>query len=82
MGRSTDTSPASKAVAVTPHDTDNITGGPCRSLYVGTSGDITAVLADGGSAVLFANVPVGILPIQVTRVNDTGTDADDIVALF
>ena len=81
MGWSTDTSSAHKAVAVTPHDTTLIAGGICRALYVGVSGNISALMADGTTGT-FLSVPIGILPVQVQRVNSTGTTATDIVALF
>ena len=52
-------------------------------LYVGVTGDVTAVPSGGGAAVLFKAVPAGaILPISVIRVNATGTTASQIVALF
>ncbi len=73
--------PASHAVVVTPSDTVDLTD-VARALYVGTTGNITVVMASG-EVVLFSNVPVGILPIMVTRVNDTGTDAlTDLIALY
>jgi hypothetical protein len=53
---------------------------PCRALYIGVAGDVTAVV--GGVAVLFKNVPVGILPVRCTKVNSSGTAATDMVALF
>lgn len=54
----------------------------CRGLYVGTGGDVTAVLEQGSTAVLFKAVPTGaILPICATRVKATGTTATDLVAL-
>lgn len=81
MGRSADTSAASHAVAVTPHDTTILTGGTCRSLYVGTTGNIAVLMASGATAT-FNSVPVGILPIQVQRVNSTNTTASNIVALY
>ena len=72
--------PAESAVAVTPSDTVNI--GKTRGLYVGGVGAITAIMADGRT-VLFSAIPVGtILPIQVTRVKSTGTDATLIIALY
>lgn len=73
-------SPASRAVAVTASNTVDFAS-PCRGLYVGTAGNVTAVV--GGVAVLFTAVPAGmILPIQATRVNATGTTAGAMVALF
>lgn len=75
-------SPARNAVAVVPHDTTTLAN-VTRGLWVGTGGDVTVLMAAGGSAVAFLNVPDGsLLPIQIQRVNDTGTDADDMVALW
>lgn len=65
--------------AVTPSDTVN-TSAPFRSLYVGGTGNISVQMRNG--AVVFNNVPVGIHPIQGTRVNLTGTSATNIVALW
>ena len=72
--------PYEYATAITPSDTVNI-GKTTRAIYVGVSGNITAVMEDG-SAVLFKAVPVGILPIRAIRVNETATAATDMVALF
>lgn len=67
--------------AVTPSNTVNIKGGPCRALYIGVEGDL-AVVNENGVAVLFKAVPAGtILPIVTKRVNSTNTTATDIVAL-
>ncbi|MCR5876931.1 hypothetical protein [Phenylobacterium sp. J367] len=80
MGKSTGTYSASRAVAVTQSDATIIPA--TRALYVGTGGPLTVTMAEGGNAT-FANVPSGaVLPIQVTKVLDTGTDATDIVALY
>jgi hypothetical protein len=66
--------------AVTPHDSTDFTTN-ARSLYIGVTGDVTAVALDGTSAT-FVAVPAGsILPIRCKRVNATGTDADSIVGL-
>jgi len=74
-------SPAEHAAAVTKSDSttfDDIT----RAVWVGTAGDI-AVLTKGGETVTFANVPSGsLLPIRVSKVLSTGTDASDIVRLW
>lgn len=75
---STATSPL--AVAVTPHASTNFADGECRALYVGGTGNITAIV--GGAVVLFTAVPVGILPVRCTRVNATGTTATAMVALY
>jgi hypothetical protein len=75
-------SPAKAAVAVTPHDSTNLDT-PSKALYVGGAGDISVEMCHVGSAIVFVGVLAGtILPIRVTRVNDTGTDATSIVALW
>lgn len=77
---------AHRAFAVTPNDATVIP--VTRGLYVGVSGNITVRMADyindqnpAYDNVLFANVPVGVLPIQVDRVYAAGTSATSIVAL-
>ena len=72
--------PGFNAAAITPSDTVNL-GSPTRSIYVGVTGNLT-VLMYGGQVVTFNNVPVGIFPIQVLRVNATGTTATNLVALW
>jgi len=74
------TSTTKLAVAVTPHDSTDFTDGECRALYVGGTGNITAIV--GGNVVLFTAVPVGVLPIRCTRVNSTATTATAMVALY
>ena len=71
----------SKAVVVTPSDTDFIN--PCN-LFVGTGGDLkVAFVGDRTTAILLKNIPDGsFLPIEVVKVYDTDTTADDIVALY
>lgn len=71
--------PARLAVAVTPSDVTNLAN-PTRALYVGGTGNLSVEMYGGGTAV-FSSVPVGILPIQVTRVNATSTTATNILAL-
>lgn len=64
---------------VTPHDTNRFP--PCRGLYVGVTGDVTVVWQNG-TTTLFTNVPAGfILPVCIIGVMDTGTDAEELVAL-
>jgi hypothetical protein len=72
--------PANGGVAVTPDNDNDIPGIASRALYVGVSGDINVVCGDG-SALLFKNVPVGILPVKVARVLSTNTSASQIIAL-
>lgn len=72
-------------VAITPSDTVNIAenaqGEFPGAIYVGVTGDISVVGADG-SEVTFENVPVGWHPIRVRRINSTGTTASAIVGIY
>ena len=52
-------------------------------IYNATAGNNYSVLTAGGQTVTFTNLPVGILPVQVRRVNVTGSTASTtIVALW
>lgn len=71
--------PATKAVAVTPHDSNNID--PCVALYIGAAGTLKVTCFDGTDCT-FAAVSAGVLPLRVKRVWSTGTSATSIVALY
>lgn len=72
--------PASYAEAVTPSDDDDLTW-VSRALWIGGAGDV-AVIMQNGATVVFAAVPAGtMLPIRVSRVLFTGTDATDITSI-
>jgi len=72
--------PATDAVAVTPHDSNELTNW-CRALYIGGAGNVT-VITIKGTTVAFVAVPAGtILPIRCKIVKSTGTTATSIVAL-
>ena len=71
--------PARYASAVTPSDSVNLAA-PTRGLYVGGIGNISVEMLNG--TVVFSNVQVGILPVQCTRVNATGTTASLITAMW
>lgn len=66
---------------VTPNDsqskvqqgTASLPNGECNYLYVGGTGDITAICA--GVSVLFKNCAVGYHPIKATAILATGTTA-------
>lgn len=57
---------------------------PCRAIYVGVGGDVSAVMAEGSKAtVVFKNAASGsILPISATKVTAAGTGATNLVAVF
>lgn len=71
---------ARHAVAVTPNDTTKLAKPAIKGLYIGGTGTLSVLMADGTTAA-FAAVPVGFFPISVQRVNSTGTTATNIVAL-
>ena len=61
--------------------TNDVAFTPCRSIWVGVTGNISAVMYGDGATRIFSNVPVGILPIQCTKVNAAGTTASSLLAL-
>ncbi len=71
--------PARQSETVSPSDTVDLTT-PSRGIYVGVTGNITVIMLNGTTQ-LFSNVPVGVLPVRVTRVKATGTTATNMVAL-
>lgn len=74
--------PATRAVAVTPHDANALSDIP-KALYVGTGGNLTMRGVNGTSDQLWKNVPSGaILPFRARYVRATGTSAADILALY
>lgn len=72
--------PALDVKDITPSDTKELEP-PCRSIYIGTSGDVSLKTV-GGTVVIFSNVPTGILPIQAVQIRETDTTASDIKALY
>lgn len=76
--------PAGGAFAITKSDTTNFhtdTGAVVpRALYVGTTGTLTVVTAEG-ETVAFVSA-LGVIPIRVHQVLSTGTDASDIVGMY
>ncbi|KQS05154.1 hypothetical protein ASG11_04075 [Sphingomonas sp. Leaf357] len=74
--------PATRAVAVVPHDTNGLSDVP-KALYVGTGGNITLRGVGGGADVVFRNVAGGsVLPVRAAFVRATGTSAADLIALY
>jgi hypothetical protein len=67
-------------VPITPSNTQDLAE-ITDSVYVGTGGDVAAVAEDGTVTIMTA--PSGaILPIQIRRVNATGTTATGLIALY
>jgi hypothetical protein len=74
--------PATRALAVTPHDTNPLPDIP-KGLYVGSGGDVTMRGFTSSSDQLWKNVAAGtVLPFRAHYVRATGTTAADILALY
>lgn len=74
-------SPATGGEAVTPSDSADL-GYTSRGIYVGTAGNVAAVMLNG-AVLTFKNVPAGtLLPIRCSRINNTNTTASDMVAIY
>jgi hypothetical protein len=72
--------PHHAAIAVTPHDTNNIS--ETKAIFVGGAGAMKVVMSDGAT-VTFTAIPAGTtINIAVTRVFSTDTAATAIVALY
>lgn len=67
-------------VPITPSDTQDLSA-LTTSVYVGTGGTLAAVAQDGTVTVMTAQSGA-ILPIQIRRVNATGTTAAGLIALY
>lgn len=73
--------PASRAVAITPDDSNDLAD-RARGIYVGGTGDVSVILAEDSTAVLFVGLAAGVVhPISAIRIRATGTTATSIVAL-
>ena len=67
---------------VVPSDTVDLPGGLTQAIWVGVAGDVAAV-QQNNVVRIFAAVPAGSwLPLAARRINQTGTTADKIVALY
>jgi hypothetical protein len=74
-------SPAGDAFTITPSDSTDFAN-DTRGIYVGVTGNVSAVMQTGVTVVFIA-VPAGtVLPIRVHRVNSTGTTASSLVGLL
>lgn len=80
VNRETMEQPATDALPVTPSNDAELPF-VTRALYVGTQGNVKVKMYGNQEEVIFVGV-VGLLPVRVDKVLSTGTDADDIVALW
>lgn len=75
--------PARHAEALDASISDDQPSQSTRAIYIGGTGDISVDMLGGELAVIFKAVPAGtVLPIQITELNNTGTTATDVVALW
>lgn len=75
------THPATRAFAISKSDTVDCAE-VTRAVYIGGDGDIAVIMADGGSPVTFVGLTAGtLLPIRISRLMSTNTDATYVVGL-
>ena len=73
--------PARRGFAITASDASDLTA-ETRAIYVGSAGDLVAVLSSGDE-VTFTGLAGGtVLPVRVRRVKATGTTAAQLVGLY
>jgi hypothetical protein len=74
--------PVRRSFVITPSDTAELPF-VTRAIYAGSSGDITARLADDTTSVTFKAVAVGtVLPSRARQVYATGTTAGMVLVGF
>jgi hypothetical protein len=76
------TSPATRALVVTPHDANPLADIP-KAVFVGTGG--TIVMRGNGDAAdqTWKNIPSGaIVPFRPSHIRAAGTTAADMLALY
>lgn len=73
--------PATGGFTVTPSDSAKLPK-DARALYIGVTGNLVVRTTNNDDLLTFANVPVGIFPVQCRWVLATGTTATGIVALL
>lgn len=74
--------PATKAFAVTPHDTNELSAIPTK-VHVGGVGNLSFIMKDDTVAVTLLAVPAGTtLDIRPKIIKSTDTTATSIIALY
>lgn len=73
--------PARNAATITPSDVTDLPA-PTRAIYVGSAAGNISVVMYGGQTAIFTAVPIGVLPVQVTKVNAAGTTSTNLLALW
>ena len=81
MSNAYHSAPVIGATPVTSSNTTSLTP-RARALWIGGAGNVSAVF-DNGSEATVENIAAGsLLPMRVVRVNETGTSATSILALY
>jgi len=76
------TTPAERAVALVPHDSNQIRETP-KAIFVGTGGNITMRGIEEAADTVWKNIPDGaILPFRPKFIRATGTTAADMLLLY
>ncbi len=75
---------ASSRKQVTPSDTVNLPGAPCRAIYSATAGNINLALVDDGGSDpdVYAFAAGEIKSLQAVRIYNTSTTCTGIKALY
>jgi len=73
--------PARGGFAVVPSDTSDLAR-QTRAIYVGSSGDLALVMADGSELTLAGLLAGAVVPVRAARVKATGTTATLLVGLY
>ncbi len=75
--------PIGSARLVVFNDEDDLPDGPCRAIWVDTSGDLEVILAGDRQAVVFGAVPEKtIIPLACKRILSGNTTASNVFALY
>lgn len=74
-------SPASGAVAITPHNTNNLAK-PIRALTIGTEGGTVSFVGLDGVTYTTGPLPLGTYFLIATRVRATGTTATGLTGWY
>jgi len=74
-------SPASGAKTLIPSDSMDLSH-VTRAIYVGSGGDLTVTMKEGGNATFKNMVGGTVIAIRVVRVLAAGTTATDIVGMY
>ena len=77
------TEPGNDLAAVTPHDTDNLAQGCARGLIITVAGTVALVTPQDNVVTLPSAMAVGVIhSIRFKRINNTGTTATGLIAVF